>query len=81
MLTEFRDWLLENNYIICERDVSRITIDKLSGRSVSEWPHRPLDNGEYRALCAQFFDIDMNKVEEERRALIEELRKESEKVA
>lgn len=60
IISEFIDFLEENGYAICEVELHD-----------QWWPVRK----SYEQLLADYFEIDLKKVEEERRALLEELRK------
>ncbi len=63
-LTSFVDWLNENGYTIC-------TLEKTDGYPREQYiPHRET----YEKLFAEYFNIDLNKVEKERRALLEAIR-------
>lgn len=61
LLAKFYDWLNENDYKICK------------------WVEDPDSSGFYPSavhpeeLFAKFFGIDLNKIEEERRAILKEL--------
>lgn len=58
---EFIDWLIEHDYHLCQPDTT--------GRYF--WPtHTPLTK-----LLAEFFEIDLDKIEAEKRQMIEEMRK------
>jgi hypothetical protein len=70
VLQEFVDWLNdERGYSICER--------RPSGKSTA---HEELDEywpasyGGYNRLFADFFGIDLDKVEQERRAILDHVR-------
>ena len=62
-LTNFVDWLREHGYSICE---------EVTYGDQEEWvtTRRPFEQ-----LFADYFGIDLKKVEEERRALLEEIRR------
>lgn len=68
---EFLDWLL-GRYMLARRDADSAHRD-LSGGVGCYWPSRvnPQD------LMAKHFDIDLTKVEDERRAILEALRSHS----
>ncbi len=71
VLTDLLDWLGENGYAICRwQDYVRHS-DELGDFSPEGW--FPKHNS-HEQLLADFFDIDMKKVEEERRALLESIR-------
>ena len=61
-LSNFVDWLREQGYEICEENESE---------------NRPYDRlrKSNEQLFADYFGIDLKKVEEERRALLEEIRR------
>jgi len=86
LLSSFLDWLEESGYAICEykeveeehpaKLVFACTTaeipDDLEPYFVERWtPKRKL----HEQMLADFFDIDLDKVEDERRTLLEELRK------
>lgn len=64
LLTEFVDWLEDHNMRICVRTASQ---------SVYSSPYEPIPEN-YEKLFARFFAIDLEKVEDERRAMLEALR-------
>ena len=66
-LSNFVDWLREQGYAICEK----IDYDGSTYPAI-QWA--PLYKS-YEQLFADYFGIDLKKVEEERRALLEEIRK------
>lgn len=71
VLTDFLDWLSENGYAICRwQDYVRHS-DELGDYTPSCW--HPKRNS-HEQLLADFFNIDMKKIEEERRALLESIR-------
>lgn len=82
-LSRFIDWLDESGYAICEQrdfedtsltDVLTVVtgVELEPGSTTMWWPiHKSFEQ-----LLADFFDIDLNKLEEERRELLENLRKE-----
>ena len=61
-LSNFVDWLQEQGYTICEE------VDSY------ETPWVP-QRKSFEQLFADYFGIDLKKVEEERRALLEEIRR------
>ena len=62
IIGEFLEWLgYEHEYFICE---------KLG--QLQEW--YPISQN-HQKLLAQFFDIDLDKLEQEKRQMLEELRK------
>ena len=64
-LTNFVDWLREQKYAICEEKEYSDTYPR------EQW--YPLRKN-FEELFAEYFGIDLKKVEEERRALLEEIR-------
>jgi hypothetical protein len=63
-LSAFVDWLNENGYTIC-------TLEETDGYPKEQFiPHRE----PYEKLFAKYFNIDLNKVEKERCALLEAIR-------
>jgi hypothetical protein len=77
LLSEFVDWLKENGYAICERASNEpdAVMDSLKGEDPREsyaWWRLPRIPTE--AIFAKFFGIDLAKVEEERRAILEDLK-------
>ena len=65
-LTKFVDWLREQGYAICE--------ERIYKGSYPEEQWVPLKKS-FEQLFADYFGIDLKKVEEERRALLEEIRR------
>ncbi len=71
VLTAFIDWMYENGYAVCRwQDLTRHS-DEIGDLSPEGW--FPKHNS-HEQLLADFFDIDMKKVEEERRVLLESIR-------
>lgn len=70
VLTEFVDWLDQNNMRICLRTEVSITYRGS--------PYEPIPES-FEKLFARFFGIDLDKVEEERRQILAELRKSNER--
>jgi hypothetical protein len=66
VLTEFVDWLDQNNMRICLRTEVSITY--------AGSPYEPIPES-FEKLFARFFGIDLDKVEEERRQILDEQRK------
>ena len=64
LLAKFYDWLIEKDYYICYRD---------EGDKYDDGGYYPISSSPEK-LFADFFGIDLNKIEEERRAILEELR-------
>lgn len=62
---EFIEWLKEKNYIICKKE-----IDEEYGTAFFHPTYLPMEE-----TLAEFFNIDLNKLEEERRNILEEFRK------
>jgi hypothetical protein len=56
---EFIDWLLENGYQICTREDYN--------PDSNYWPIA----GNWNSLMARFFDLDEDKIEQERRAVLD----------
>jgi len=72
-LSEFLDWLSENEYSIC-RFEEHIRYSEEPGDFTPEgWYPRRKSNEQ---LLADFFEIDLDKVEEERRQILGNLRNE-----
>lgn len=70
VLQEFVDWLNEERgYSICEQRPSGMST---ATEELDEW--WPASYGGYNKLFADFFGIDLQKVEEERRAVLAHLR-------
>jgi uncharacterized tellurite resistance protein B-like protein len=63
-LSTFIDWLSENGFTICEWS------------NETQGYERPVIST--NALLARYFEIDLNKVEQERRALLDWIRKQYE---
>jgi len=63
-LTNFVDWLNENGYAIC-------TLEETNGYPKEQWITIQRN---YEQLFAEYFKIDLNKVEIERRALLAAIR-------
>jgi len=64
LLSEFVDWLEQNDMRICVRT-------KSNGVYASPYESVPM---RYEELFAKFFDIDLKKVDQERELVLEELR-------
>ncbi len=64
ILSNFVDWLNSKGYAIC-------TIEETPGYPKEQ--HIPLRKT-YEQLFADYFEIDLNKCEQERRALLEAIR-------
>jgi len=86
LLTEFVDWLRENDYAIFQKNptVAEETLEALKGKDPEElltdtagdrYPEYIPSFKPFEQLFADFFDIDLKKAEEERRGMLEELRK------
>lgn len=67
---EFIEWLGENGYHICIECSGGGMPD---GDSSEYWPC----NESIEKLLAKYYNIDLNKVEQEKRAILEEFRKQS----
>jgi len=65
-LSNFIDWLREQGYAICEERVYKDSYPP------EQWV--PLKKS-FEQLFADYFSIDLKKVEEERRAILEEIRR------
>jgi hypothetical protein len=61
---EFLEWLQENGYTIC-------TFDKKHGEYASAYISIP-------QMLAKFFEIDSEKIEAEKQAMLEEIRRSNE---
>ena len=79
-LSGFLDWLSDNGYAICEEkefeepDATEALaivagIELPPNMVIRWWPRRKSNE----RLLADFFEIDLDKVEEERRVILEEL--------
>ncbi len=74
LLVKFCAWLRDNNFAIVERDISDDIISKLGGQPTAvdratiwlEHESRVSDD----RLCAQYFNIDLGKVEDEMMVLL-----------
>lgn len=64
-LTNFVDWLQEQGYAICEKGIYKDSYPQ------EQWV--PIKKN-FEQLFADYFGIDLDKVEEERRALLDEIR-------
>jgi hypothetical protein len=63
-LSGFVDWLNENGYTIC-------TLEETDGYPEQQYfPHRK----PYEEIFADYFGIDLKKVEQERQAILAEIR-------
>ena len=70
-LSEFVDWLGENGYAVCKWHEHVRYSDDLGDYSPAGWfPKRE----SYEELFANFFLIDLKKVDKERAALLESIR-------
>ncbi len=65
LLGKFYDWLIEEGYVFAKWSPSENKYGDTELFPVSINPNQ---------LFAEFFKIDLNKIEEERRAILEELR-------
>lgn len=66
LLSEFLDWLASEGIALCELNTER------RGGEFER-----IQEG-YEKLLARFFEIDLDKIEEERRALLDSLRQKAE---
>jgi hypothetical protein len=67
ILSSFIDWLGENGYAICTLQKSGYS----KGSDLYEiWRHK---RNSHEEMLADYFEIDLDKVEEERGALLESL--------
>jgi len=64
-LTNFVDWLREQGYAICEERIYEDSYPKERWVAIKK---------SFEQLFADYFGIDLKKVEEERRALLAEIR-------
>jgi hypothetical protein len=73
---EFLEWLTtEKGYFIQESRTRIIPAeDSLSGKAYSVQNIGPIRES-WERLLAEFFEIDLDKVEQEKRALLEEIRR------
>jgi hypothetical protein len=66
LLAKFYDWLRDKNYYLCSFEEGNVWDDTTSGYYPLSIPPEQ--------LFADFFGIDLNKIETERRAILKELR-------
>lgn len=74
LLQEFLDWLPQNGFLIAARCTDPIHEDSFATCGTCEGTsvHTPWVNPEQ--IMADFFGIDRNKIEDERRAILERIR-------
>lgn len=65
ILSDFVDWLNQNGYAIC-------TLEETPGYPKEQWISI---RKSYEELFADYFGIDLKKVEQERRTILENLRR------
>lgn len=64
---EFLEWLPSKGYVLCE------WVTRCKGTS-SEWYEPVMYGKPINEILAEYFEINLNKVEEERQALLDEIR-------
>lgn len=67
VIGEFLDWLPSKGYVLCE------WVTKCKGTS-SEWDEPVMLGKSINQILAEYFEISLNKIEEERQALLNEIR-------
>ena len=78
VLSEFLDWLEEKGYKICVPTEAKNVLDRLTGRKET-WATEDVDMWyplqiSPEKILANYFEIDLDKAEEERQALLDAIR-------